>query len=62
MKSVPIFSAEQWAAIAATFGTAQSTPQPHSNGLHGKLKLGAWIIHSGCTNHVTGDESIKLRE
>ncbi|KAJ8628127.1 hypothetical protein MRB53_021434 [Persea americana] len=53
---LPGFTAEQWAALTAAFGT----PQTPSNRLHGKLGLDAWIIDTGCSNHVTGEESCLL--
>ncbi|XP_075489647.1 uncharacterized protein LOC142528484 [Primulina tabacum] len=53
VQTLPSFTAEQWAALSATFGSS-STP---SNRLHGKLGMNDWIIDNGCSHHVTSDES-----
>ncbi|XP_062080820.1 uncharacterized protein LOC133785617 [Humulus lupulus] len=53
---LPGFIAEQWAMLTAAFGT----PSPYSHRLHGKLGLDAWIIDTGFSHHVTGDESCLL--
>lgn len=48
----PSFTAEQWAASSAAFGSF-----PSSNRLHGKLEVVDWIINTGCSHHVTGNKS-----
>ncbi|XP_075503996.1 uncharacterized protein LOC142541332 [Primulina tabacum] len=52
----PSFSAEQWAAFSAAFGSLS----PSSNRLQGKLGMADWIIDTGCSHHVTGNESCLL--
>ncbi|XP_075489666.1 uncharacterized protein LOC142528501 [Primulina tabacum] len=55
-QSFPSFSAEQWAALSAAFGSTS----PSSNRLQGKLSMADWIIDTGCSHHVTGNESCLL--
>lgn len=51
--SLPNLSAEQWQTIATMFGNAHSS----TDRLHGEFSKISWIIDTGASNHVTGDES-----
>lgn len=51
--SLPDLSADQWQKIAAMFGNSQ----PFTDRLHGEFSKTSWIIDTGASNHVTGNES-----
>ena len=51
--SLPNMSTTQWLTIAAMFGNTPSS----TDWLHGEFSKNSWIIDTGASNHVTGNES-----
>lgn len=52
---LPTMTTEQWQSIAAMFGNLKSSS---TDRLHGEFfSTSSWIIDTGASNHVTGDDS-----